>query len=204
MILAITATPPEENRMNDRDMRDPKPVTHLPLMTPDPQDFTRAPEADVFAWLERHGLPVSTIAHVPTHTVAESRSIKTGIEGAHTKNLFMKDKRGQLVLISAHHDSVLPLNQLHRAIGCQRLSFTGAELLWDALKVTPGSVSAFALLHDTSGRVRFVLDHKLAAYDVLNFHPLRNDRTTSIARADFLTFVTSTRHTTEVVDFTQL
>ncbi len=63
--------------------------------------------------------------------------IKTDMPGAHTKNLFMKDKKGALVLVSALHSSVLPLNQLHRALGCQRLSFTDAQGLWDGLAATP-------------------------------------------------------------------
>jgi Ala-tRNA(Pro) deacylase len=130
--------------------------------------------------------------------------VKTEIAGAHTKNLFLKDKRGERVLVSAWAESDLPLNQLHRAIGVQRLSFTDAALLWQSLGVTPGSVSAFALVHDPALQVRFVLDRTLLASDVLNFHPLRNDMTTSIDREDFLRFVRATGHSAEIVDFSAL
>ncbi len=171
---------------------------------PDPGDFSRRPEIAVFEALDRLGLAHSTVEHPPTHTVAESRLIKTEIPGAHSKNLFMKDKPGVLVLISAAHDTVLPLNQLHKRIGTQRLSFTGPDLLWEALGVTPGSVSAFGLLHDAPPRVQFVLDAALLAAGIVNFHPLRNDMTTSIAAADFLTFAKATGHPPEVVDFKDL
>jgi Ala-tRNA(Pro) deacylase len=116
----------------------------------------------------------------------------------------MKDKSGQLVLVCALGSSTLPLNQLHRALGCQRLSFTDAPLLWDALGVTPGSVTGFAVLNDTAGRVRLVAEDALLAHDILNFHPLRCDMTTSISRADFLGFATATGHTVTSVDFTKL
>lgn len=158
----------------------------------------------MFEALTRLGLTFTTVEHPPTHTVAESKLIKTDIPGAHSKNLFMKDKPGSLVLVSAAHDTHLPLNRLHRRIGTQRLSFTGADLLWEALAVTPGSVSAFGLLHDADRRVRFVLDAALMASGVVNFHPLRNDMTTSIATGDFLRFAESTGHTPEVVDFSEL
>lgn len=176
---------------------------------PDPADFSRAPEKPLFALLDRLGLPWTNAAHIPVFTVAESSQVKTHIPGAHTKNLFMKDKRGQLVLISAHAESQLPLNQLHKIMGTQRLSFTDAAQLWDALGVTPGSVTAFALMNDPAGpgkepRVRFVADEALLAHDTLNFHPLRNDMTTSIKRADFLAFAVATGHTVEPVDFTKL
>jgi Ala-tRNA(Pro) deacylase len=180
------------------------PTTSARGQAPDPADFSRAPEKPLFALLDRLGLPWTNTVHVPVFTVAESALVKTSIPGAHTKNLFMKDKRGQLVLISAHAESQLPLNQLHKVMGVQRLSFTDAPLLWDALGVTPGSVTAFALMNDASARVRFVADEALLAHDTLNFHPLRNDMTTSIKKPDFLAFVAATGHTLERVDFTRL
>ena len=174
------------------------------FVIPEPDDFTRAPELTVFAWLDKHNLAHETVTHAPTHTVAESRDVKTSISGGHTKNLFMKDKKGRVVLVSAWAESDLPLNQLHKHIGVQRLSFTKADLLWAHLKVTPGSVSAFGLIHDDPGQVRFVVDKALMEFDVVNFHPLRNDMTTSISRADFQKFVESTGRELEVVDFTAL
>ena len=108
---------------------------------PAPDDFSREPEKPLFALLDRLGLRHTTAHHEKVFTVADSEKVKTSIPGVHTKNLFMKDKKGQLVLISAHAQSQLPLNQLHKLIGTQRLSFTDAPLLWDALGVTPGSVT---------------------------------------------------------------
>ena len=171
---------------------------------PDPQDFSRQPEQAVFALLNQLTLPHTNIEHAPTHTVAESRAVKTDIPGAHTKNLFMKDKKNNLVLISAAHDTVLPLNQLHKLIGTQRLSFTNADRLWSALGVTPGSVTGFALMNDPDAQVRFILDAALMEFGTLNFHPMRNDMTTSLARDDFLTFVRATGHEAEMIDFTAL
>jgi Ala-tRNA(Pro) deacylase len=171
---------------------------------PDPADFSREPEKPLFALLDKLALPWTNTTHIPVRTVAESAQVKTGIEGAHTKNLFMKDRRGALVLVSAEANSVLPLNQLHRALGCQRLSFTDAQLLWDALGVTPGSVTGFSLMCDQPARVRFVLDATLFGFETWNFHPLRNDMTTSIAQSDFLKFVTATGHSADRVDFAAL
>jgi Ala-tRNA(Pro) deacylase len=171
---------------------------------PAPADFSRAPEKRLFALLDKLGLPWRNTVHRPVFTVAESSVVKTDIPGGHTKNLFMKDKKGQLVLISAWADSQLPLNQVHRELGTQRLSFTDASLLWDALGVTPGSVTAFGLMNDQANRVKFVADEALLAFETVNFHPLRNDMTVSIATPDFLAFVEATGHTLQRVDFTKL
>jgi Ala-tRNA(Pro) deacylase len=168
---------------------------------PEPQDFSRAPEKPLFALLDQLALPWSNTTHVPVRTVEESRNVDKGIAGAHSKNLFLKDRKGALVLVSAAHDTQLPLNQLHKALGTQRLSFTDAQLLWDALAVTPGSVTGFALMHDREARVRYVLDASLWDHEIWNFHPLRNDMTVSIARADFLAFVRATGREPVRVDF---
>jgi Ala-tRNA(Pro) deacylase len=185
------------------------PATNPRGPMPDPTDFSREPEKPLFAMLERLGLSWRNHVHAPVFTVAESASVKTGIPGGHTKNLFMKDKRGTLVLISAHAESQLPLNQLHKLLATQRLSFTDAALLWEALGVTPGSVTGFALMNDPEDpkaepRVRFIADEALLAHDTLNFHPLRNDMTVSISRPDFLAFAEATGHSVQRVDFTKL
>ena len=171
---------------------------------PAPEDFSREPEKPLFALLDKLGLGWRNHTHIPVFTVAESAQVKTSIPGGHSKNLFMKDKKGQLVLVSAHAESQLPLNQLHKVLGTQRLSFTDAPLLWDALGVTPGSVTGFALMNDQSGRVRFVADETLLTFETLNFHPLRNDMTVSISQADFLAFAEATGHTVERIDFSKL
>ncbi len=171
---------------------------------PAPDDFSREPEKPVFALLERLSLKTHTYTHAKVFTVAESAGVKIDMPGGHTKNLFMKDKSGQLVLICALHSTVLPLNQLHRLLGCQRLSFTDAPLLWEALGVTPGSVTGFAVMNDEARRVRLVADAALLAHETLNFHPLRCDMTTAISRADFLGFAEATGHTVTPVDFEKL
>ncbi len=171
---------------------------------PAPDDFSREPEKPLFAMLDRLGIHTTTHAHAKVFTVAESENVKVDMPGGHTKNLFLKDKSGQLVLVCALGSSALALNQLHKALGCQRLSFTDAPLLWEGLGVTPGSVTGFAILNDTPQRVRLVLDQALLAHETLNFHPLRCDMTTAIARADFLGFAAATGHTVTRIDFTTL
>jgi Ala-tRNA(Pro) deacylase len=171
---------------------------------PAPDDFSREPEKALFARLDALGIRTTTFAHEKVFTVADSAKVKADMPGGHTKNLFMKDKSGQLVLVCALHSSVLPLNQLHRLLGCQRLSFTDAPLLWDALGVTPGSVTGFAVMNDQAGKVRLVADEALLAHETLNFHPLRCDMTTAISRADFLGFAAATGHTVTPIDFTKL
>ena len=165
--------------------------------------MSASPE-DLFAFLDQHGLAHETRWHEATFRVEEGRELKAEMPGGHTKNLFMKDKDDTIVLISAHAESELKLNQLHKLIGTRRLSFASAELMQDYLGVTPGSVTAFALMNDTAGRVRFIVDAALMTHDTLNFHPLVNTATTAISREDFRKFVDLTGHELTEVDFASL
>ncbi|WP_018148742.1 prolyl-tRNA synthetase associated domain-containing protein [Henriciella marina] len=159
---------------------------------------------DLFAYLDRLGLDHETRWHEATFTVDEGRDLKEAMPGGHTKNLFMKDKDGVIVLIAAHAESELKLNQLHKLIGTRRLSFASGELMEELLGVTPGSVTAFSLINDTENKVQFIVDAALMPFETLNFHPLVNTGTTAISRSDFKRFVDATGHDLTIVDFAAL
>jgi len=159
---------------------------------------------DLFAFLDAHGLSHRTAEHAATFTVEEGRELKKSLPGGHTKNLFMKDKDGCIVLIAAEAHSELRLNHLHKRLGTRRLSFGAPDLMLEVLGVRPGSVTAFALINDTGAHVRFIADAALMQCDPLNFHPLVNTATTAIPRADFETFVRLTGHAMEVIVFREL
>ena len=159
---------------------------------------------DLFAYLDALGIAHSTVWHEAMFTVEQSSALKADMPGAHTKNLFLKDKDGQLVLIAAEAHGAIRLNQLHKLIGTARLSFGAPELMTEVLGVVPGSVTAFALMNDKGARVRFLVDAVLAAAETVNFHPLVNTGTTTISQADFRRFVEATGHGFEVVDFSVL
>lgn len=163
-----------------------------------------ASPSDLFALLDDLGIDHKTVDHPATFTVEEGRHLKASMPGGHTKNLFMKDKDGVIVLISAWADSQLKLNQLHKKIGTRRLSFASADLMVECLGVEPGSVTAFALMNDTSHRVKFIADAALMGFDTVNFHPLVNTATTAISREGFHQFVEATGHSLTVVDFSDL
>jgi Ala-tRNA(Pro) deacylase len=93
------------------------------------------------------------------------------------------------------------LKRLPGVIGSARLSFGSPERLLDALGVTPGSVTAFALINDPQHKVRFVLDAALAAADPVNFHPLANTATTAVSQADFRKFLAAIGVSPQIVDF---
>ena len=156
--------------------------------------MTPATDSDLLARLDALGIAHKTYAHAAVFTVEESRAACAHVPGGHTKNLFLKDKKDGLWLVVAREELRVDLNALSRALDSPRFSFGSAELLIATLGVPPGSVTPFALINDPVGRVRVVLDAAMLALDPLNFHPLRNDRTTAISAEDLLKFVRATGH----------
>ena len=141
------------------------------------------------------GIEAETIEHEPVFTVAESRPVKARIPGAHSKNLFVKDKKGRFFLISAKDETPIDLKRAHEAIGASgRLSFGSADQLRALLGVEPGSVTAFAVANDTEGKVTMILDANLMEHERVNFHPLVNSMTTGVSREDLLKFLRATGH----------
>jgi Ala-tRNA(Pro) deacylase len=159
---------------------------------------------DLFAFFAEQGIAHRTLEHPAVFRVGEGEEIKAGLPGGHTKNLFLKDAKDQLWLISALQDTAIDLKALPRTIGSARLSFGSAALMEEALGVTPGSVTAFGLINDVDHRVRFVLDAGLAAADPVNFHPLTNTATTAISQEGFRRFLAAIRVQPLIVDFAKL
>jgi Ala-tRNA(Pro) deacylase len=153
-----------------------------------------ASDADLFARLDALGIAHKTYEHPPVFTVEESRAACAHVPGCHTKNLFLKDRKDSLWLVVAREELRIDLNALAKQLNAARFSFGSAELLIATLGVPPGSVTPFALINDRGHRVRVVLDEAMLACDPLNFHPLRNDRTTAITPVDIVAFVRDTGH----------
>ena len=157
----------------------------------------------LFAALDGLGIPHSTVKHPPLFTVEQSQGLRGSIAGGHTKNLFLRDKKGALYLVTALEDAEIELKSLHRRLGATgRFSFGSSDLMMATLGVTPGSVTPFGAINDREHRVTVVLDAELMAHAVINAHPLVNTMTTSIAREGLVKFLESTDHPPRIVHVT--
>lgn len=151
-------------------------------------------EARLYERFRALGIAWKTYKHVPVFTVGESSAVTDQLPGCHTKNLFLKDKKGGLWLVVLRAHFRLDLNALAKRLAAPRYSFGSAELLGATLGIEPGSVTPFALMNDAAHRVKPILDEEMLSRDPLNFHPLRNDRTTAIAARDLMRFVEACGH----------
>lgn len=150
---------------------------------------------ELLARLDELGITARTVDHPPLFTVEDSQALRGDIAGGHTKNLFLKDKKGNLFLVVVEEETKVDLKSLHVPLGAaSKFSFGSAELLEEVLGVKPGAVTAFGPVNDTTGRVTVVLDAELMAHDQINCHPLVNTSTTTLASADLVRFLRATGH----------
>jgi len=147
-------------------------------------------EEKVFAVLDELGISYIRHEHPPVYTVEEAEKQWTEIIGAHCKNLFLRNKKGNrhyLVILEA--SKVADLKSLNKLLGEDRLSFASENRLMKYLGLETGAVSVFGLINDKENHVKVVIDDDLKKADAVNFHPNVNTATVGISFPDFEKFV---------------
>lgn len=131
-------------------------------------------------------------------TVEEMMPHIQHLKGAHSKNLFLKDKKKKdYWLVTVLHDRQINLNDLAKqlGVGSGNLRFADETAMLEKLKVGQGCATPLALFCD-DGDVKFVLDSAFleGGHEKVYFHPMTNAATMGLSPEDFLTFVKETGH----------
>ena len=152
-------------------------------------------------FLHEHGIAADRHEHPAVMTVEESERLVPKLPGAKTKNLFLRDRKGQRhFLVTAPHHIAVDLEALGATLGAGRLGFASSERLQKYLGLTPGAVSLLGLVNDEAGAVEFVIDRSLWEADAVQAHPLVNTATMVVAHADLERFLAATGHAPHVID----
>ena len=145
---------------------------------------------DIYQILAELNIPYVKHEHPPLFTVEEADKYHDIIPGAHTKNLFLRNKKGDVhYLVVVESQKRVDLGELRKTFDESKLSFASPEKLNEYLGLTPGSVSAFGLINDESKTVRVVVDNDLMGAEKIGFHPNINTATLTISTNDFRKFL---------------
>tara|TARA_R100001163_G_scaffold65480_2_gene62803 strand:- start:683 stop:1267 length:585 start_codon:yes stop_codon:yes gene_type:complete len=155
---------------------------------------------ELFAKLDALGIAHETHHHAPVFTVDEAQEHTDHLPGGHCKNLFLKDKNGDLYLVVCLQETAVDLKAFRSLVGAKNLSFGKPDLLFEVLGVEPGSVTPFSLINDTEKNVSVVLEKRMMALELLNYHPLCNTMTTQILPHDLETFIADCGHRPQILD----
>lgn len=157
------------------------------------------PHLPLFSFFEANSISFKTYTHPPLFNVGDGEKLGVTHEGANSKNLFLKDKKDNFVLVSVLDFKRVNLKELSKLFGKGTFSFAKPDDLKALLGLLPGSVTPYGLINDTDHRVKLILDEDFLTHDLINFHPLRNDMTVSVNPAAFLSFCTAVNHAPTVM-----
>ena len=153
--------------------------------------------------LSENQISYELFEHEAFYTVEESSKLKTemNMKGAHTKNLFLRDKKRNFFLISCLDNREVDLKEIKNLISCQgNLSFGSPNYLFEKLGVKPGSVSPYSLVNNIDKDVIFYLDKEITEFELCNFHPLENTKTIQVLTKEFISFI-KTLTVIKLIDF---
>ncbi len=155
----------------------------------------------VFSFLDKLNIEYKIYEHPAVFTTAESEKYTAHIEGADTKNLFLRNKKGTCFYLVTLPSSIRgDLKKIANTVGEKKLTFASDESLLKYLGLTAGSVSPFGLINDTSRTVNFFLYSDLLKADKLGFHPNDNTATIIINQDDFQLFLREVGNNYQVID----
>ena len=139
--------------------------------------------------LKKENYNITVHQHDALFTVQDSKKLRGKIDGAHSKNLFLKNKKNKFFLLTCEEADKVDLKRISKSLELGNTSFAKEEYLNQYLKIKPGSVSPFALLNDKGDEVSFYLEKTLYESQFVNFHPLINTLTITIETESFIKFM---------------
>ena len=112
----------------------------------------------------------------------------------HTKNVFLKDKKHGLFLVSVKADSDINTKKLGSDLGLKgkvNLRLANEDVLMSSLGVKTGCVGPMCIMNNKEKDVKLVLDERLFGSTItkIHSHPLTNDASTALNPADLHTFL---------------
>ena len=146
-------------------------------------------KSDLIEMLSKKDIMHTQYEHEALFSVEDSKHKRGVIEGTHTKNLFLKNKKNYFCLLSCEEKSEVDLKKFSKSIKAGNLSFAKKEYLKKYMSIEPGSVSPYGLLNDINNVIDFFLEDELYKSEIINFHPLVNTSTVTVKTQDFIKFM---------------
>ena len=158
-------------------------------------------KSDLLLQFTENNIEFDIYDHDALYTVEDSIKLRGKIEGAHTKNLFLKNKKNNFFLFSCIESTIVDLKKLKNVLNLGNISFAKDLYLENILGVKPGSVTPFGLINDKENKVSFFLDKNILKHTKVNFHPLINTSTVSLCVVDFLSFMKKNNKLVNIFNF---
>ena len=142
-------------------------------------------EQKVYDVLEKLGISYTRYEHEAVYTIEELDKQNINFEGKHCKNLFVRNRKGDIhYIIVVEGSKKVDLKKLSEQIGSTPLSFGSEERLYKHLGLKPGSVSPLGIINNSDKKVKVVIDKDLTNLDNIGVHPNVNTATVALSYED--------------------
>jgi len=147
------------------------------------------PEKKLYEFMKNCDIKYETMYHEQIKTMAEGEEISKRLKGSVCKNLLLYgDDKYYLYVTNA--TTVVNMKNLPKKLGLKKIKFAEKRMLQELLKVPEGCATIFGVINTTEKDLVVVIDDTIPKDGCVNFHPLRNDATTTISYSDMMTFIT--------------
>ncbi len=147
-------------------------------------------EQKVYDLLDQLDISYTRYEHPPVYTVEEAKKYWQDIEGAHSKNLFLRNNKGSRhYLVILEQSKTADIKDLSGKLAAGKLSFASERRLKENLGLETGAVSPFGLINDQNKAVTVAIDRDLQQKGSVNFHPNVNTATINLSYRDFEKFL---------------
>ena len=155
----------------------------------------------IFRFLDENRISYERVDHPAVFTCEEAEERVPPLPGVHTKNLFLRDRKGRRhFLVVVGFEKQEDLTELTRILEVSKLGMASPERLRRYLGVEPGAVTLLGVFNDAEQAVEVVIDERVWAAPALQCHPLVNTATLAVARSDLERFLAATGHQPRVLE----
>lgn len=143
----------------------------------------------LFSILDTLEIEYKTLDHPVITTMAEGKDIMEQLEGNVCLNLFLKDKEGTYYIVVKRLGNRLDIKKLGKELNVTKLKLASPDEMTKLLYIPKGCATVFAICNDLSGSVKVLIDKELPKNEKVNFHPLRNNATTTISYQNMIKYI---------------
>lgn len=155
----------------------------------------------IYQTLDDLSIQYKKYSHKAVFNCEEANALGLDIAGVATKNLFLRDRKGNRhFLVIVTDDKTVDLKSLSQLLDIKGLSFASADRLEKHLSTQAGSVSILDILNDQQGAVELIIDQSVIESPSLQCHPYTNTETLDIPVPDVKKLLGHYQRSFSVVD----
>ena len=157
-------------------------------------------EKNVYEILEELNIKYERHEHPAVYTCDEADIYTGHLKGVHTKNLFLRNKKGNKhYIVVMKEDKTLNVKEFGDKISEKNLSFASEERMMRFLNLTPGSVTVFGIINDVEHNVKVYVDKDITKEKFINSHPNVNTATLVYSVEDMFKFLKLSGNDYEII-----